>query len=188
MAGQVSTYFSAVLANRASGAAAPVTTAPWANGATSGIVPGQYYVNSGTVETWDSGASAWVPVSTMLYYVALLTGDPSVAGTGGAYAQTVADIAAVEDTTPGYARQPVTFGTADGTAYPATVASTNTLTFGPYSSPQNSPVQWAALIESSSATGTSGNLVYMWTLPQSQQVNVSQQIQAGAGSLTMGES
>jgi hypothetical protein len=67
--------------------------------------PAQYHWNG----------SAWVSGAATLY-IALLTSDPSQASIAnpGTYAQTVADIAAIEDTTAGYARQVVTFGTSGG--------------------------------------------------------------------------
>lgn len=228
MAGQASQSAAMSLANHLGGIGGVHlgTTAPT-------YVPGLSWVNttSGAVYmVWNS--VAWVAGPATLY-VALLTGDPSQAGSGGGYAETLADIVTVEDTTSGYARQPVTFGnvpalysgsvayvvgnqvtylgmtytnlvactgntpsgnqtnttywayTPDG-GYPAEVANTNVLTWGPYTAAQPMAVQWAALVTASS--GSTGLLKYMWTLPAPQQVNISQSIQAGVGSLILAES
>lgn len=228
MAGQASQNAATALANHIGGIGGVHlgTTAPT-------YVPGLSWVNttSGAVlMVWNS--VAWVAGPATLY-VALLTGDPSQAGQGGGYAETVADILSCEDTTAGYARQPVTFGnvpalysgstayvvgnqvnylglaytnlvastgsapsgnqtsntnwayTPDG-AYPAPVANSNVLTWGPYTAAQPLAVQWAALVTVSS--GSVGLLKYMWTLPAPQQVNISQSIQAGVGSLILAES
>lgn len=69
--------------------------------------PGLYWINttSGAVlEYWNG--SAWI-AGTEPLYMALLTGDPSVSGPNGGYAQNISDL--IEDQTSGYARQSVTF-------------------------------------------------------------------------------
>jgi hypothetical protein len=189
--------------------------------------PAQYHW---TGSAWASGAAA--------LYIALLTSDPSQASLAkpGTYAQTLADIVAIEDTTAGYARQAVTFGSAGGaatyssgttytlgtqvyyngftyqcavtsvtgtaptgtvssnadwtlvgvgTTYPAQVANTNQLTWT-YTASQALAVQWAALV--TAASGSAGELKYMWTLPEAQQVQATQSIQAGIGSFVLSES
>jgi hypothetical protein len=229
MAGQVSQNGAMSLANHLGGVGGVViqTTMPT-------FVPGLIWINDSTSPpvqmVWNS--ETWVDGPEQ-HFVALLTGDPSQAGQGGGYAETVADIAAVEDTTPGYTRQPVTFApvpapyssstayvvgnqvsfegfvytnavastnvaptgaessnstwtyTPNG-GYPGEVANSNVLTWGPYTAAQALPVQWAALVTVSS--GTVGLLKYMWILPAPQQVNISQSIQAGVGSLILAES
>lgn len=154
-----------------------------------------------------AGAPAWVPGLTVIdysasppqpyywdgtgwaagvqpLYVALLTGDPTVSSPDGGYAQGVADL--TEDATAGYQRQPVTFAEPAGAGYPATISSTAALTFGPYTAAQLQSVQWAALVTSSS--GTTGLLLYLWTLPAPQQVSASQSIQIAAGDLMLSQS
>lgn len=71
------------------------------------------------------------------------------------------------------------------TAYPASAANSNTLTFS-YSAAQATPVGWAALVTASS--GTTGLLKYLWTLPNPEQVAGSQSIQIGAGTATLMQS
>jgi hypothetical protein len=230
MAGQVSQQGAIALVNHIGGIAPPVisATAPaiW--------VPGLVWIDTATTPptlmVWNS--ETWVAGPDELF-IALLIGDPSVAGQNGGYAETVADIVAIEDPTAGYDRQQVTFGpmpadyssattyavgtqvqfegfvytnlvAGSGTApaggeasnaswqfnqdadYPSVIANTNTLSFGPYTAAQAAPVQFAALV--TCASGAVGRLAYTWTLPVQQQVNVSQFIQAGAGSLTLGQS
>lgn len=176
-----------------------------------------------------AGIGSAVVSSTL--YIALLTSDPTQAATqNGGFAMTISDL--VEDATPGYARQSVTFAepptydatttytlgqqvfyenylyqcavtSVTGTAppgtegasnsswtyvsngYPAVVSNTNTLTWT-YSAAQQLPVGWAALVTAES--GTTGDLLYMWTLPEPQQVANSQSIQIGPGLVTISQS
>ena len=177
MAGQLSQGGAQALANTIGGVVPPFlgTAAPtWK--------PGLKWVDttSGAVLKYWNG-TAWV-AGTEPLYIALLTGDPSLSGPSGGYSQNISDL--IEDTTAGYARQAVTFGAATG--YPAVVANTAALTFGPYTAAQASPVQWAAMV--TAASGTTGLLKYMWALPAAQQVGISQSIQIPIGDLTLGES
>jgi hypothetical protein len=73
-----------------------------------------------------------------------------------------------------------------GSGYPAGIANTAALTWGPYTAAQSLPIQWAALVTCSS--GSLGLLKYMWSLPEPQQVNTSQSITLPAGYLTLGQS
>lgn len=73
-----------------------------------------------------------------------------------------------------------------GSGYPAGIANTAALTWGPLTAAQALPVQWAALV--TCASGSLGLLKYMWTLPQPQQVNTSQSITLPASYLTLGQS
>lgn len=188
MAGQVSQVESQTLANTLGGIVPPLIVDGSSN-YPSTYTPGQVLIDYSSTPpvlmVWNG--TTWVAGPETLY-IALLTGDPSQASlaTPGAYAQTVADIAAVEDTTAGYARQPITFAPVAGTTYPAQVANTAAITWGPYTAAQASPVQWAAMVTSPS--GTTGLLKYMWTLPAPQQVNVSQSITVGAGAVILTES
>jgi hypothetical protein len=112
MAGQLSQTYATALVNHAAGIV-PVTVA--ASTAAPAWVPGLIWYDTTTsaVMVWDQGQETWVTQSSMSLYLALLTSNPSTAGTGanlGGFAATVSDIAAIEDTTAGYARQTVTFG------------------------------------------------------------------------------
>lgn len=183
MPGQLSAGGAQALANTIGGIVPPalvdgIASAPaWVPGLTvvdySASPPQPYY--------WDS--TEWVAGAQPLY-AALLTGDPTVSGPDGGYAQGIADL--TEDTTSGYARQPVTFTEPAAPAYPATISNIAALTFGPYTAAQLQAVQWAALV--TAAAGTIGLLLYMWTLPAPQQVSSSQSIQIAAGDLTLSQS
>lgn len=72
-----------------------------------------------------------------------------------------------------------------GPDYPASAANSNTLTFS-YSAAQASPVQWAALV--TVASGTTGLLKYLWTLPAPEQVAASQAITIGTGAAVLMQS
>jgi hypothetical protein len=236
MAGQLSQTAATALVNHVAGIV-PVTVA--ASGSAPAWVPGLIWYNTtaAAVYEWDQGQETWVAQSSMSLYLALLTADPSVSGTGanlGGFAATVSDIVAIEDTTAGYARQLVTFGSnpaawTSGTAYavgaqvtyqgfvytcavantgtaptgqttsnadwtfsnenyPAPVQNTNQITFGAYTAAQANPVGWAALIRSASASGSHGNLLYLWTLPVPQQAAASQTIGVSPGVLTLSQS
>lgn len=124
MAGQLSQTSATALVNHAAGIV-PVTVA--ASTSTPAWVPGLVWYNTtaAAVYVYDQGQATWVAQSSMSRYLALLTANPATAGTGanlGGFAATVSDIAAIEDTTSGYARQLVTFGSnpaawSAGTAY-----------------------------------------------------------------------
>lgn len=145
-------------------------------------IPGMYWVNttdSNAVYAWNG--SSWVktpPAGSR--YLALLLADPDISGPSGGPAVNVSDL--IEDTTAGYARQPITFS--DATAGPpAALSNSTTLTFGAYTANMAAPAQWAALV--TSAAGTAGLLLYTWELDTIQQVNVSQFIVLPAGSLSL---
>jgi hypothetical protein len=88
--------------------------------------------------------------TTRTTYLALLTTVPTDA-------TTVATM--VEVSTAGYARQAVTWSAPTGD--PAQTKNSGLLTFGPFSAdPPNIP--YAALV--SSASGTTGDFIYWWTL------------------------
>lgn len=70
-------------------------------------------------------------------------------------------------------------------AYPASASNSNVLTYT-YSASQVYPVAWAALV--TAATGTTGLLKYLWTLPEPQQVSASQSIQIGVGMAVLSQS
>jgi hypothetical protein len=147
-------------------------------------IPGLYWVNTGdSNNVYDWNGSAWVKVPAAgSRYLALLTADPDTSGAGGTPAVSLSDL--LEDTTSGYARQLfVMSGATPGP--PAGMVNANTITFGPYGA--NMPVadQWSALV--TSASGTSGLLLYTWDLDTIEQVSVSQNIVFPAGSLSLGQ-
>ena len=160
------------------GASAPASWIPgqvWINTSAGNAV----YVYDGTTP-YNSGH--WAAAGSL--YLALLTADPATSGAGSTPAVTISDL--VEDATAGYARQAVTFSQiTQGTATepPAQVSNTGAITFGPYTANQLLPVQWAALV--TALTGTTGLLLYTWTLDTVQQVDVSQPIIFPAGDIVL---
>lgn len=104
-------------------------------------------------------------------YLALLTTLPTDA-------TTLATM--VEMTTAGYARLAVTWGAPTGD--PATTSNTNTLNFGPFSAdPPNVP--YGALV--SSASGTTGDFIYLFTFGTARDGLIGDSYQVLAGALSM---
>lgn len=202
MSGQLAPYGAADLANHGGGAAGTIAQAT----APTSWIPGQNWLDTSNntlysyLGTVPFTSAAWVVSSSISQYIALLTASPFTASISspGNPAVTVADIAAVECTTSGYARQPVTFSPASvvtgastfgaNPGYPAPVSNSAALTFGPMTANMAQPVQWAALIISNVASGSAGWLKYYWTLSQAQQVQDSQSIVIPATDLVLDES
>lgn len=127
-------------------------------------IPGLWWIDSGNgYVTKEWNGSAWI-VSTGNRYLALLSGDPTAA-------VQVSDLQ--EITTPGYQRSLVTIATATA-AIPSISANTALVSWGPVTNDMLVPAQWAAMV--TSASGTSGQLLYKWTIP-AQQVSASEYIQ-----------
>src|SRR5271165_281801 len=142
MAGQLTQYGAEFIGNKING-----TASPYINASAPGAwIVGQEWINtSGSVQNvYDPHTSAWV-TGPYDRYLCLLTSDPTVAGPGGGLSVNISDIAAIEDTTAGYLRQPITFGTS-AVSEPTSYSNTNTLTFGPYTANQSLPIGWAAMI------------------------------------------
>src|SRR5215472_17587281 len=107
MAGQLTQYGAAYIGNKLNGTADPFIGAS----SPGSWIVGQEWINTtGSVRNvYDPKTATWV-LGPYQRYICLLTSDPTVAGPGGGLVQTIDDIAAIEDTTTGYLRQPVTFG------------------------------------------------------------------------------
>lgn len=178
MSGQVSQVGAQSLINTIGGTVPPsvgTSTPTWK--------PGLYWIdtNSGaTLKHWNG--SAWITGADPRY-VALLTASPFTSGPGGGFAQTISDL--VELTTAGYTRQAITFSDA-GAAYPSPGSNSGVLTFGPMGASMTLAAQWAAMVTASS--GTSGLMLFFWTLDTPQQVSISQSIQIPIGNLGLSES
>lgn len=105
-------------------------------------------------------------------YLALLTAAPTDATTPA----TMTEYAAA-----GYSRQSVTWGAGSGD--PVTCANTNAITFGPITGADGAVIiTHAALV--SSASGTTGDLVYYWTLNASRTPASGDSITVAVGALT----
>jgi hypothetical protein len=123
--------------------------------------------------------------------MALLMTDPATLGPSSGPVQTIAQMAAGEDTTAGYARQAFVMGTGTS-AEPSVIANSNTVTFGPYTANQAAQISWAALLAiptadlGSASTTTSGLLLYTWTVPVPQQVLATKSIQIAPGTFQIG--
>jgi hypothetical protein len=195
MAGQLLQYGAEFLANKFTGEAVPVigTSAPgtW--------IVGQEWINttSGAVlEVYDPHTTAWV-AGPYEYYMATLTSDPSTSGPGGGLPVNISDVNSLEDTTPGYLRQPVTFAVGSA-AEPSIVQNSNVLTFGPYTANQSLPVGYTALMAIPAAftggyvplasTVLNGLLLYIWQVPNPQQKLITQSIQVAANTFAVGVS
>jgi hypothetical protein len=107
-------------------------------------------------------------------YLALLTSAPGDTTTMSSMS---------ELTTPGsngYARQSVTWAAPSGD--PSSTSNTNALTFGPFSS-DLAAVTHLALV--SASTGTSGDLIWYWTLDTSRDPANGDEIRFNIGALVM---
>ena len=88
--------------------------------------------------------------------------------------------ALLEVATAGYARQSVTWGAPAGD--PQVAANTNAMTFGPFTAdPPN--ITHLALV--SSASGTSGDLLYRWQADTARDGVTNDSITVAVGALTM---
>lgn len=102
-------------------------------------------------------------------YLALLTAAPTDATTNATMA---------EVTTAGYARQAVTWAAPSGD--PRVTSNTALLTFGPFTAdPPN--ITHAALV--SSASGTSGDFIYWWTLDNARDAANGDSLTVAVGAL-----
>lgn len=148
-------------------------------------VPGLYWVDSGHGNALNMyNGITWVNVANR--YLALLTSDPATSGPGGTPAVLISDLDECSDS--GYARQPVTMGTATGTSTPAVAANSGLITWGPFNVDMALPVSWLALVTVQS--GSNGLLVWTWDVPaeMAQQVAASEFVQCPTGGLVMSQS
>lgn len=106
-------------------------------------------------------------------YLALLTAN---------VADDVAMTALPEVTTPGYARQAITWGASTNTR-PSTTSNSAVATFGPVSSDMTVPVTYAVLVTVS--TGTSGQILAKWALDSPQQPVAGQALQIASTKLSL---
>lgn len=190
MAGQLTQYGAEILGNKLGG-----NTVPHIGASAPGTwIPGQDWINGSTINVYDPHTSSWVTGPYELY-MALLTGNPTTSGPGGGVAVNISDITGIEDSTSGYLRQPITFGTAVA-ASPSSITNTNLAEWGPYTANQAAPITWTALLAIPAAyTGgyapvassvLNGLLLYVWQVPNPQQVLATQNIAIAAGTFDIG--
>jgi hypothetical protein len=108
-------------------------------------------------------------------YLALLTADPT-GDTDDLDMTTLPEIS-----TPGYARQQVTWTAPDGS--PMTTANNSLLFFGPFTADMTDPAQFAALV--TTASGTTGDVIYVWPIDSPLQAATNESLQIAAGALTL---
>jgi hypothetical protein len=192
MAGQLTQYGAQFMGNKIGGNCVPFIGAS----APSTWIPGQEWINGSTINVYDPHTSAWVTGPYNLY-MALLTGTPLTAGPGGTLAVNISDIAPIEDTTPGYMRQPVSFNPA-AAASPSSIFNANLAEYGPYTANQAAPIVWTALLAIPAAFSTTGSpvastvlnglLLYVWQVPNPQQVLATQNVAIAADTFDIGVS
>lgn len=140
-------------------------------------IPGLQWVNTTTnppvLYGWNG--TTWLPAGVGGDYLALLTADP----TGLVNISQL-----VECLDAGYSRQQCAFNPATATL-PSVATNASLVQFGPFTVNMALPVQWVALVSSSS--GTTGFLKETWTLSAPQQVLSTQFIDIPAGSLSITE-
>lgn len=107
-------------------------------------------------------------------YLALLTATPDLGAT-------IAQLAEVN--TAGYARQQITWSAATAVTPPASSSNTGLVTFGPFTASMAVPVTDAVLL--TAQTGTTGDVLYWWSLATPQQVSNGQSLQIATGQLVM---
>lgn len=191
MAGQLAQYGAEYIGNKVSGLAQPFVGA---SHPASWIV-GQEWINTtgSTVNVYDPSTSAWV-AGPYNGYMCLLTADPTTVVSGGP-AVNISDLSTIEDTTSGYQRQYVTWGSA-AVSEPSAILNSNQFTFGPYTANQAAAIGWAAFILVPAANSTAGSpiastvhnglLMYMWQVPNPQQVLSTQSITIAANTFDIG--
>jgi hypothetical protein len=170
--GQVSQVGAQITLNHLLGNAVPVVsgTAPGTP------IPGQWWIDSASsYSVQQYNGTAWV-VDTGARYLALLTADPTALP-----AVLISDL--VEVTTPGYARQLVTWTDASA-AYPSVADNSDNVTWGPMTANMALGTQWVALV--TVASGTTGLFLYAWTVGL-QQVNTSESIQLAASEFSLAQ-
>lgn len=190
MPGQLTQYGAEFIGNKIGGQAVPFIGA---SQPASWIV-GQEWINGAVINVYDPSTSAW-KTGPYQYYMCLLTSDPTVAGPGGGLVVNISDLSTIEDTTSGYLRQPVTFGTA-AVSEPSAILNTNQMTFGPYTANQAAAIGWTALIAVPAQftggyaplarTVANGLLLYVWQAPNPQQVLSTQSITLAPSTFDIG--
>lgn len=133
-------------------------------------VPGQQWVNTSSGNSVNEyNGSAWVTAGTR--YLALCTADPSGS-------TTIAELQEVTDA--GYSRVTIPWSPATA-SIPSVGTNSGLILFGPFTVNMSLPAQWVAMV--TVASGTTGHLIYTWTLDAPQQVDATQSVAIAASAL-----
>ncbi|MER5754285.1 hypothetical protein [Streptomyces sp. NPDC002088] len=136
---------------------------------------------AGPNATWAGNALDFLTGRAVAYtaarssYLALLTSDP--AGDGEVISMTNLP----EITTSGYARQQVVWTAPSGE--PMTTANNALLFYGPFTADMVDAAAFAALV--TTASGTSGSVIYVWPIDSPLQAVTNESLQIAAGALTL---
>jgi hypothetical protein len=137
---------------------------------------------AGTNPTWAKNALDFLTGRAVAYtaprstYLCLLSADPTPEDGSAVNMATLPEI-----TTAGYARQQVAWTVPSGS--PMVTKNTSLLFFGPFTADMVDAASFAALV--STASGTSGDLVYVWPIDAPLQAVTNESLQVTAGSLTL---
>jgi hypothetical protein len=137
---------------------------------------------AGTTATWAGKALDFLTGRAVAYtaprstYLALLTADPSDDSGTPIDMTTLAEV-----TTAGYARQQVVWTAPTGV--PMVTANNALLFFGPFTANMVDAAQFAALV--TTASGTTGEVIYVWPIDDPLQAATNESLQITAGALTL---
>jgi hypothetical protein len=139
-------------------------------------VPGQL-TQAGAQRAIRAGLGQQIAAAPGMY-LALATGLPGTPTTG-----TLAEYAALELSTSGYARQAVTWNTPD--LDPTTIENAGTVTFGQFNA---DPPSTQYVFECDTSSGSSGTVLAYWMMETAKDANTNDYIIIGPGDLqlTMG--
>ena len=136
-------------------------------------MPGEFS-DAGSLKALDA-VTGRATLTAATTYVALLTSAPSDTST-------VAQLAEYGAT--GYTRQPVTWTQpALNGSNVAETSNSGSLTFGPFSSGTGATISHCALV--TSASGTTGDVVAIWTLDTSRTPSTNDSLQFAANALKL---
>jgi hypothetical protein len=133
---------------------------------------------AGTTDVWAGNAldfltgRATALVAPRTTYLALCIADPGNAATMA----TLPEIS-----TAGYARQQVVWTAPSGA--PMTTMNNALLFFGPFTAAMTDAAAYGALV--STASGTSGDVIFAWPIPNPLLAAVNESLQIAAGALTL---
>lgn len=137
---------------------------------------------AGTTPTWAKNALDFLTGRAVAYttprttYLALLSADPTPEDGSAINMSALPEI-----TTAGYARQQVTWTAPSGN--PATTKNNTLLFFGPFTADMTDAATHAALV--STASGTTGDVIYVWPIADPLLAVTNESLQIAAGSLTL---